>query len=823
MAHRFSSISTLVGTAVVFVALSASADDTRVAAVKPEPPRKAGGYYVQNRAPLQPTLFMKLPIGSITPKGWLRRQLELDASGLVGQMPQLSDYLKYEGNGWVDPQGKAGWEELTYWLRGYGDLGYVLKNKKIISEAARWMNGVLTSQRADGWFGPEAARTSLDGGPDLWPHMPMLNALRSYYEVSHDPRVIPFLMKFFRYQDTLPPDTYKRGWGAVRWGDNIDTVYWLYNRTGEPWLLELARKNHEHSADYTGGIPTWHNVNLAQGIREPAEYWQQSRDSKFLRATYRDYDTVMGLYGQFPGGGFAGDENCRPGYADPRQGFETCGWVEFMHTFEMMTRISGDPLWADRCEEIAFNSYPAALDPDHRGTHYITSANSIQLDNTGKRHNQFANGTFPMQAFMPGIHNYRCCPHNLGMGWPYYAEELWLATADKGLCASLYAASDVTAKVGDGTTATLTEKTDYPFDDAIQLRVTVPKSVRFPLYLRVPRWCANASVQINGRRYAAKATPLTYLAIDRTWKSGDTVTLRLPMKLHVRTWVKNKGSVSVDYGPLTFSLAIQESWKKIKGPDAWPAYEVRPGSAWNYGLALDPRNPEKSLTVVRKSGAVPSQPFTPDAVPIEIYASARKIPGWQADSDNVIGVLQASPARTGKPIEKVRLIPMGAARLRIASFPTVATGPGAHDWSATAAAWPKVTASHVFDSPDAIKGGSAPSGSADQTVPRFTWWDHRGTAEWIQYEFQKPRTVSAVSVYWFDDTGVGLCRTPQSWRLLYRDGGSWKPVEGASSFGTARDGFNRVTFPPIDTSALRIEVQLQPEKSSGVLLWKVER
>ncbi len=662
----------------------ASEPPTAVRTVKRPAPQTAAGFYFPNRAPLQPTQFMKLPIGSITPGGWLRKQLELDASGLVGQMPMLSDYLKYNGNGWVDPRGKAGWEELTYWLRGYGDLGYVLRNESIIKEAKRWIDGVINSQREDGWFGPERARTSLNGGPDLWPHMPMLNALRSYQDYSGDPRVIPFLLKFFKYQDRLPPEVYKRGWGAVRWGDNIDTVYWLYNRTGETWLLGLAEKMHVNSADYTHGIPTWHNVNLAQGIREPAEYWQQTADPVFLKATYADYDKIMDMYGQFPGGGFAGDENCRPGYFDPRQGFETCGWVEFMHTFEMMSRITADPVWADRCEDIAFNSYPAALDPEHRGTHYITSANSIELDAAGKHGGQFANGDMPMQAFMPGIHNYRCCPHNLGMGWPYYAEELWLATADEGLCASLYAQSQVTAKVKGGFDVTLNEDTGYPFQSTIAFTVKTDKPVEFPFYLRVPGWCNTPSVRINGRQLALHSSPLSYLVINRKWNSDDKVELKLPMRVTERVWEKNHNSVSLNYGPLTFSANIKEKWLPFKGPDKWPAYEVKAESPWNYGLSLNPSARNLGVVVNEAKGPTSEMPFIQSAAPVTLRVSARRVPEWKADADNVVGLLQDSPVKTVQPLEIITLVPMGCARLRITSFPVVGEGAIAHQWKAPA-------------------------------------------------------------------------------------------------------------------------------------------
>src|SRR4051794_20518482 len=157
--------------------------------------------YVSSHEPLVPSGQMKLPIGSMTPKGWLRRQLELEAQGMTGRLPEISKWCKFEGNAWADPrgQGHSGWEELPYWLKGYGDLGYVLKDEKIITETRRWIDGVLSSQEPDGWFGPRSLKTSLKGAPDLWPHMVMLNVLQSYYEYSNDERVRPFMLKYFRW------------------------------------------------------------------------------------------------------------------------------------------------------------------------------------------------------------------------------------------------------------------------------------------------------------------------------------------------------------------------------------------------------------------------------------------------------------------------------------------------------------------------------------------------------------------------------------------------------------------------------------------------
>ena len=457
------------------------------------------GLYTSNREPLQPSALVKLPVGRIRPKGWLRNMLMMEAQGMTGRLAEISPWLKFDNSAWSDKQGKGqgGWEELPYWLKGYGDLGYVLKDETIIRQTLRWIDAVLAGQAEDGWFGPRELRTALRGRPDLWPNMLMLNVLQSCYEYSGDRRVLSCMTRYFKWQHGLPPADFAAGyWPKLRLGDNLESVYWLYNRTGDAWLLDLAQDLHAHMADWTTGICDWHNVNIAQGFREPAIYYMQAQEPKYLDAAERHYQTVMGLYGQFPGGGFAGDEVCRRGYGDPRQGFETCGIVEFMHSFEMLTKISGQPLWADRCEELAFNSLPAALTPDLKALHYLTGANMAQLDRKNKSPGLQDEGT--MLSYSPfGV--YRCCQHNVSHGWPYYAEELWLATSDRGLCASLYAASEVTAEVGDGAEVKIAEETDYPFGDTIRLKLALPKAARFPLYLRVPRWSGPPELHINGK------------------------------------------------------------------------------------------------------------------------------------------------------------------------------------------------------------------------------------------------------------------------------------------------------------------------------------
>jgi hypothetical protein len=778
-------------------------------------------FYVGNRPPLAASPFYKLPMGSISPRGWLRHQLELERDGMTGRLEQISPWLDFTKSSWADPQGrgKYGWEELPYWLKGYGDLGYVLKDAAITAEAKKWIKAAVATQREDGWFGPRELLTSLEGKPDLWPHMIMLNVLQSYYEAEGDPVVLDVMSRYFKWEDSLPASAFGEGyWPRLRFGDNIESIFWLYNRTGEPWLPDLARKINSGMARWDEDVVNWHNVNIAQGFRAGTVFSMLSHDPRDRDSAERNYDKVFATYGQFPGGGFVGDENCRPGYTDPRGGIETCGIVELMHSFEMLTKITGQAVWADRCEEIAFNSFPAAMTADQKALHYITCANEIQLDCNNKQPAIDNSGT--MISYSP-YEVYRCCQHNVSHGWPYYAEELWLATPDNGLCASLFASCEVGAKAGTGAAVNITEQTDYPFRDTIKFTFETDKPAKFPFYLRVPRWCDSAAVIVNGTPSEARCKPLTYVRLEREWQNGDIVEFRLPMKLAVRQWHKNQDAVSVDYGPLSFSLAIKERFAPYgtRNPN-WPEWEVFPDSPWNYGLVLNDQSAASSLKLIQANGPLAAQPFAPESAPIKVEGTGRRIPNWRADANNVIGRLQPSPVKSDQGDEPITLIPMGAARLRLTMFPVIGSGSGAHDWPAPAFA---TSASHcgASDTLEALQDGLEPANSNDHNIPRFTWWDHRGTKEWVQLDFPRMKKVSSIEVYWFDDSGIGECRLPTSWRLLYRDGTNWKEVADPSTQSAVSDQWNLLSFHPVDTTALRIEAQLQPGFSGGLLRWRV--
>jgi len=778
-------------------------------------------FYVSNRPPLLPNPLIKLPVGTIEPKGWLRRQLELQADGFHGHLTEISGFLKKQNNAWLSPQGQghSPWEEVPYWLRGFGDTGYVLDDQRIIREARQWIEAVIASQRDDGYFGPRSNLTRIKGKPDLWPNMIMLNALQSYYEYSGDQRVLELMTKYFRWQLTIPDQDFLLPfWQNQRASDNLASVYWLYNRTGEKWLLKLAEKIHRNTANWTAGIASWHGVNITQCFRGPAIFYQQSHDPSHLAATERNYDTVMGIYGQVPGGMFGADENCRQGYTGPRQAAETCSMVEFMLSHEMLLAITGDSKWADRCEQIAFNSLPAAMTADLKALHYLTAPNMTLCDSRSKAPGLQNAG--PMLLFNPYYH--RCCQHNVGHGWPYFTQRLWMATPDNGLAAIFYAPCRLSAKVGNGTRVTIEQNSRYPFEQTVRIHIRLPKPTRFPIYLRIPRWCTNPAVTLNGQRLSFEPRAGAYIRIYRRWHDNETLTLELPMRITIKTWTKNNNSVSIDRGPLTYSLKIGEKYVRQGGTDKWPAWEIHPTTPWNYGLLLNKTDPTASFEVVHRPWPNDDQPFRADAAPIELRVKAKRIPAWKLDALGLVGKLQPSPARSDQPTETITLIPMGCARLRISAFPTIGSGPDAHQWQQPSTPLP-ASASHCWphDTITALSDNLLPKSSNDQSIPRFTWWDHKGTTEWVQYDFDEPRTISGTAVYWFDDTGTGGCRVPAAWRLLYKAGDQWKQVPDVTDYPIQKDTFNTVTFQPIQTTALRLEVRLQPDYSGGILEWQL--
>lgn len=631
--------------------------------------RAGNSHYPDNQPPLKDKPFTALPLGSVRAQGWLLKQLEMQRDGLTGHAETALVELN-ETNAWLGGD-KENWEKGPYYVRGLISLAYTLDDDTLKQRAQKWVDAILSRQRDDGFYG-------LANNDDWWPRIVVNYLLRDYYEASGDARVLPFLTKYYRYMLATLPNRPLKDWAKARAGDEMDSAIWLYNRTREPFLIELIDLLRSQAYDWPTimrentfqGFGTdfhpKHNVNVPEAMKMPVVWWQRSGDELDRAAIDAGFAHLMrenGLsIGMQSGTEFLAGRS-------PGQGIEFCSFVEQMLSDETIVRITGDCKYSDRLEQIAFNGLPAGWNRDLTALHYYTLPNHVIAKLGPQGFGQdYQNGiVFGPRSGCP------CCCFNVHMGWPKFAQNSWAATSDNGLAAIAYAPNVVTARVGEGegAVATITQDTRYPFDDEIHFKFTMSKSASFPLSLRTPAWCDAATVTLNGQRVDA-AKPGEFAKLSREWKTGDEVVVKLPMNVRVRRGVHD--SISVHRGPLVYSLLVRSEKRVVGQPGpGFDEYEQTPISAWNYALSVDPNDASRSFEVVTARDVRPdANPFAPDDTPVKLIVKARRLPHWGLAWNGVVACdPPASPVQSSEPMERITLVPFGAAELRITDFPVL--------------------------------------------------------------------------------------------------------------------------------------------------------
>lgn len=642
---------------------------------------------VTNRAPLVPSEYVELPLGSIKAEGWLKEMLLRQASGATGHMDELYPEVMGKRNGWLGGDGDQ-WERGPYWIDGLLPLAYILDDKGLKEKVRPWVEWILASQREDGFFGPSKdypyePGVQRDNSHDWWPRMVALKILQQYWSATGDGRVIDFMTRYFKYQlKTLPenPLGHWTFWATYRMCDNLQAVYWLYNITGDGFLLELGDLLHSQGFDFaeyfnTGGLRRFgsiHCVNLAQGLKEPAVYWQRTADRKYLDALEKGFSDMRLLHGQ-PQGMFGGDEGIHG--AAPTQGAELCSVVELMYSLEKIVAITGDTRYADHLERIAFNALPTQISDDFMYKQYFQQPNQITASRV--RGNFYEDDFHAHTDVVFGTRSgYACCYSNMHQGWPKFTQSLWFATADGGVAAMHYAPSEVTLNIA-GRDVTIKETTSYPMSDVLTFSVSMKgrKSLRFPFRFRVPRWCREASLKVNGE-IVGTAPDHGMIVLERDWKDGDVAELVLPMEVKVSRWYEN--SASVERGPLVYALPLSEKWEKKQFPEHEYAQfgkeynEVTTTDKWNFGLltrVVDNPSGQTEVTVDEKK--VKSEYFwNLENAPVRIRVAAKEIPFW-TEYGGMAGPIPFSVRSTDTPEQMVELVPYGCTTLRITEFPVV--------------------------------------------------------------------------------------------------------------------------------------------------------
>ncbi|MCP4250395.1 MAG: glycoside hydrolase family 127 protein, partial [bacterium] len=453
---------------------------------------------------------------------------------------------------------------------------------------------------------------------------------------------------------------------------------------------------------------------------------------------------------------------------------ETCASIGMVLWAHRLNLLHADARYVDVLERVLCNGLLSGVSLNGEGFFYTNP-----LASRGKHHRR-------------SWYKCACCPPNiarimLSLGGYVYAR------TDRAVFVNLYMGSRAKINLA-GTTVSLTQQTRYPWDGQVKLTVEPASAAAFELFLRLPAWCDAPRIRVGGEAVTKLEVHAGYVRLRRTWQSGDVVELDLPMPVerieaHPRV-AADTGRVALQRGPIVYCLEAADNSMPVRR------------------LSL-PR--EARLTTEDRPGLLGGVTVITGTA---LAAGAREWRDWE-------GALY-HPATAVRPVAFVA-IPYYAWDNREPGEMVV--------WlpeTLTLVEPPPVagivpSASHCFerDTVAALHDRLEPRSSADQTIPRFTWWNRRGSREWVQYDFDQPRRVSGCRVYWFDDRrSGGHCRVPASWKLLYRDGNDWREIPDPSAYGIELDEYNTATFTPVETTALRIEVELQPDFSGGILEWK---
>lgn len=401
-----------------------------------------------------------------------------------------------------------------------------------------------------------------------------------------------------------------------------------------------------------------------------------------------------------------------------------------------------------------------------------------------------------------------CCPSNLArfmVSVPGYAYAVRGDTA----YVNLFVGGEADVEVG-GTPVKITQDTDYPWEGTIRLTVAPSRPGEFGLAVRIPGWAQGRPIPsdlyryVNARPEGAAPISLTvngervsvnprrgFVTVHRRWRRGDAVELRLPMPIRrvlARDEVQDdRGMVALERGPLVYCL---------EAPDNPPGHVLNLLLPDDADLSVEQR-PELlgGVRVIRGRALALRRGAGKDEV--------------LSDERDIVAIPYHVWAHRGAG-EMTVWIPREPSAARPLPAPSIAS-------TSTA----RVSRNRGLV--EALCDQLEPTSSNDHSMQFVHWWPNFGTEEWVEYRFEKPTRVSRVRVYWFDDEPIGGgCRIPESWTLLYRAGEEWKPVQEPSGFAVDKDTFNETTFEPVTTGGLRMEIQLRPKVSGGVLEWEVE-
>lgn len=630
-----------------------------------------------------PAKYKKLPITAFSPEGWLKKELQLQMQSPVGRLDIKEEFAeRYPiicDNQWLGGENEMCNEpNTTYhdafpmWILGFIPLALLMNDDGLNKRLDAIIDKLFSLQCEDGWIGPKVTWTQNDNEREpygVFATIYVLVALTQLEGTKYEERAEEYVYrawkKLYEWTDKHAPIT----WTQMTWSRGLISIYWLYERRPEEWLMELALRLRCQCFDYKTYFkdfphknPTpqtfWnvisHIVNNVIGIGQGALTYQMSGDETDKELSYTMMETLEKYHGSALGF-INGDENLSG--TGNLQGAELCSIVELATTCYLNFAVTGDTDWLDRAESQIYNAFPATCSPDMKTHQYDQQVNQVNLQLYQENGIKIDHPTFTSNggtaALFGLVPNFPCCLYNMGRGWPQFAAQQIMKT-ETGFSVLFYAPTVVTTE-WNGVPVTISIKGEYPFRESFSVAVKADAPVNFDLELRIPGWTKDAV--INGTKVNSGAMH----TISKEWCSEEELNITLPQSVR---WVKRPNDMYVLMrGPLTYAVKIKERWERItqeieRAPMAHEDYEVLCEGKWNYGIA----NTDVTFTEC----PIGELPFSPETPPIKATVICKEI-DWP-----LINGMAAEQPNSRTPISEavaVEFIPYGCTNLRLTELP----------------------------------------------------------------------------------------------------------------------------------------------------------
>ena len=594
----------------------------------------------------------------ITPRGWLRRQLELEASGLCGNLDKV--WPDVANSKWIGGD-KEGWERVPYWLDGFIPLAWLLHDTDMMARAEYYMNSIIDRQQEDGWIcpcPPEKRPTY-----DIWAFFLIGKVLSVWCEFTGSEKAQKSLYDAMKCLDNIREkgELVIKNWGKFRWYECLIPLQFLYDKYHEEWMRELAKFLRAEGADYKSFIETWkrplnkwtfhtHIVNLAMMFK-----YEAVSSELFGEDITGDAEMLWDILSEYNGtavGAFTGDE-CLGGLKNNR-GAELCSIVELMYTLEILYSITGEDKWADRLEKLAFNALPATISDDMWTHQYDQMTNQISCT---PFYSKSLFGTNDKEAHLFGLEpHYGCCTANHGQGWPKLVTSIF-RVEDDGLCAAMMLPCELDTTL-NGKRVFVKIDTEYPFENTARYTVETDGEIAFSV--RIPKWATG--VLIDGKKIA----PCHKYAVKVFGKVEFTVTFLAKAKMVARPF----DLYTVEYGALVYSLPLKAEYKMVEYEKngvtrkfPYCDYQLSSTDEWRYGI--------QDIADAPVAAEGDDIPFSSKSPRLTLDASLCRV-AWDFEEgyDNVSAYAPESRIAMSDPIS-AKLIPYGCAKLRMTEMPKV--------------------------------------------------------------------------------------------------------------------------------------------------------